>query len=362
MGWGPTVREIDRLAALFDEVVHVAPLHDGPAPPSELPYEAANVRLEAVKPVGGEMVAAKLGILRALPRYVSVIWRELGRSDVVHVRCPSSIGLIAICVLAVRGRPVRRWIKYAGNWRPRLPESVSYVIQRWLLTKRVPRALVTVNGEWPGEPSHVRAFLNPCLTREELRDGVAAVASKTFESPIRLLIVGRLDEEKGIGRAVRVLERLHAIGIPAILEVVGDGPGRAHFEALARETRLEAHVQFRGWLPRPALAELYRRAHFLLLPSTSSEGWPKVLSEGMAYGVVPIASDVSSIPQLLDSFEIGHALPADDIHGFASAIAGYLVDPGVWQRESARAASAANRFSYDAYLEAVRALLELRAA
>ena len=32
VGWGPTVRELGRLAGLFDELVHVAPLHRGAGP------------------------------------------------------------------------------------------------------------------------------------------------------------------------------------------------------------------------------------------------------------------------------------------------------------------------------------------
>ena len=36
--WGPTVREIDHIASLFDEVVHVAPLHPGSPTASDQPY------------------------------------------------------------------------------------------------------------------------------------------------------------------------------------------------------------------------------------------------------------------------------------------------------------------------------------
>lgn len=362
VGWGPTVRELDRLAGLFDELIHVAPVHEGPAPASELAYEAANVRVVAVRAAGGDTIAAKLGILRVLPSYVSAIWRELGRADVAHVRCPSNIGLVASLLLAVRRTPVLRWIKYAGNWRPISRESRSYGLQRWLLQRGIPRALVTVNGKWPGQPAHVHAFLNPCLTAEELRDAAGAAASKTIGQPVRFLFVGRLEEAKGTGRAIRILERVRAAGANALLEVVGDGPARSRFESQAAETGLREVVRFHGWLPRPDLAALYRRAHFLILPSSSSEGWPKVLSEGMAYGVVPMTSNVSSIPQLLDQFRTGCALPADDVEAFAMAIAHYLREPETWEHESHRASEAARNFSYDAYLSAVRELLNLRAA
>ena len=103
-------------------------------------------------------------------------------------------------------------------------------------------------------------------------------------------------------------------------------------------------------------------SHFLLLPSSSSEGWPKVLSEGMAYGVVPVTSDVSSIPQLLASFRTGRALDAKDSDGFVEAIVGYVRSPELWKTESRNAADAAKAFTYEAYLSAVRSLLDLEAA
>ena len=37
VGWGPTVREIGHLARLFDDVVHIAPVHSGPAPKMRCP-------------------------------------------------------------------------------------------------------------------------------------------------------------------------------------------------------------------------------------------------------------------------------------------------------------------------------------
>jgi glycosyltransferase involved in cell wall biosynthesis len=362
VGWGPTVRELDQLASLFDELVHVAPVHDGPAPASGLAYEAPNVRIVPVPPAGGASFREKLGILRVIPQYLRAISKELGRADVAHVRCPSNIGLVAAVLLMIRNRPALRWIKYAGNWRPATRESRSYGLQRWILSRRFPRAVVTVNGEWSGQPAHVRPFLNPCLTSEELREGASAADAKVLGEPIRLLFVGRLDEDKGCGRALEVLARLKAECIPASLEIVGDGPDRARFESQAAASRIDEIAHFHGWVPRRSLASFYRPAHFLLLPSSSSEGWPKVLSEGMAYGAVPLTSDVSSIPQLLATFRSGRALKAGDREAFVAAIRQYHREPALWKTESRHAVRAASAFAYDVYLDAVRKLLTLEAA
>jgi glycosyltransferase involved in cell wall biosynthesis len=356
VGWGPTVRELSRLAGLFDELVHVAPLHEGSGPASALPYEASNVRHVPVRPAGGTSVGAKLEVVRAWPGYLRVLWRELEAADVVHVRCPANIGLLAILLLMARRTPRSRWVKYAGNWRPEGSESASYTLQRWLLSRGAARAVVTVNGTWPDQPAHVRSFLNPCLTEHELSEGAVVGVSKDLVSPVRLLFVGRVEEGKGCGKAVAILEGLRRLGVDARLDVVGDGAELAQMQSRTAASSLGSSIRWRGWLPRTALNQLYGEAHILLVPSTS-EGWPKVVGEGMAYGVVPVASQVSSIPQYLKMFGTGRVVAPTDIEGFVQAIAAYVREPERWKEESRRALEAAARFSYESYLYAVGEVL-----
>jgi glycosyltransferase involved in cell wall biosynthesis len=358
VGWGPTVREIDHLAGLFREVVHVAPLHEEPAPASSLPYEAPGVLLQTVRPAGGERIADKAGILRRAPDWARTILREVGDADVVHVRCPASISLVALAALQFRRQPRKRWIKFAGNWNPLGTEPLSYKLQRAWLRSGWTRSIVTVNGEWPDQPQHVHSFLNPCLTELEVKEGRQAASGKKLGHPLRLLFVGRLEAEKGVGRAIRVLERLREKAIDAELDVVGDGPERGTFEALSRQLGVENAVRFHGWLRRTSLGPLFGDAHFLLLP-TVSEGWPKVLSEAMAYGAVPLAGRVSCISQYLARFRSGKAFPADDEQAFVDAIAAYAAKPATWQEESMRGVEAAALFTYSRHVENVRALLGL---
>ena len=74
----------------------------------------------------------------------------------------------------------------------------------------------------------------------------------------------------------------------------------------------------------------------MIFPSSCSEGWPKVLSEAMAYGVVPLAGAVSSIPQILAEVGTGRALPPNDVAEFASAVREYANDPGPGRRKAGR--------------------------
>lgn len=359
LGWGPTVREIDHLTEIFEQVIHLAPLHREPAAESALPYRAKNFVFRPLPPAGGVRLKDKLAILFRSPLYIRAILKALRSVDAVHIRCPANVSLLAIILLTVMRRPGPRWVKYAGNWRPTVRESWSYTFQRWWLNKNLHRGVVTVNGEWPEQPKHVLSFLNPCLTEQELIAGRGAALGKELIAPLHLLYAGRLETAKGVGRAIEVLYRLLQNGIVATLDIVGDGPERPVFEALVAARKLEEVVTFHGWLARAPLNLLFARAHFSIFPAASSEGWPKVLSEGMAHGVVPVASSVSSIPQYLNSLQTGRTCAPDDVMAFVDVLIWYAQHPDRWKEESAHGVQAAQLFSYSNYLQAVRTIFAL---
>ena len=357
-GWGPTVREISQLSSLFEDVVHIAPVHDGTPPGSALPYEASNVRIVGVTESGGESLGGKVGILSRWPAYAHAIKREFRGADVIHIRCPANISLLAVLLLPTLPAHRCRWIKYAGNWRPENSDPLSYRFQRWLLRRPSLGAQVTVNGEWEGEPAHIHSFLNPCLTDTEVREGAVGARNKSLAGPLRLLFVGGLESAKGPSRALKIVAEVRRRGIDAAIEFVGDGPDRSDLERQATELLPETCAVFHGWIPRDSLPEMYSRAHFLLLPS-ESEGWPKVVSEAMAYGVVPLASAVGSIPQVLSHFRCGKALEVNDLKRWADEVEHLASYPQRWLEESKRGLQAAPCFEYEHYLDRVRELLQL---
>jgi hypothetical protein len=74
----------------------------------------------------------------------------------------------------------------------------------------------------------------------------------------------------------------------------GDGLEFEKLSLQSTDTGLSDKVTFHKW---KSLSELYRyfaQDHFVLL-SSPSEDWPKVLTEGMAYGAVPVAKSLAGI-------------------------------------------------------------------
>lgn len=361
VGFAPTVREIDQLATLFDEVVHVATLQPVGAPRVAAAYQAQNVRLRLVPAAGGETFCTKLGLATVAPKYLRAILAELRTADAVHVRCPAFLSLIALICLCFRRRPRRRWLKYAGNWQPQGREPIAYRMQRWILRRGWAGGIVTVNGDWPRQPAHVRSFVNPCLTPHELEIAAAAAHDKTLTPPIRLLFVGRLEREKGAVLCVEIAELLRKRGHHVKLDLVGDGPSREECQCLIEAAGMQDRYRLHGWLDRSGLDVFYAAAHFTLLPSLS-EGWPKVLSEGMAHGAIPIAAAVSAIPEQLLQMRCGSAVSSRQAEAYADALDSYLRDPTKWRREVAAATESAERFGYPAHLKAVASVLHVSPA
>ena len=118
VGWGPTIRELDHLASLVDELVHVAPMYDGIAPDNALPYRSANVRVRRVPASGGETLLAKLGILLAAPAYLRAVHEELKDAGVAHIRCPANISLLTLLLIGVA------IVALVLLWRWRLPSAL----------------------------------------------------------------------------------------------------------------------------------------------------------------------------------------------------------------------------------------------
>jgi len=361
VGWGPTIREVDHLTNLFKKITHLAVLYPDPAPSSCQPYTSASVEFIPVQPSGGQSLFKKIGILRTYPSYIRAIQNavdQLAPDDVIHVRCPANLSMLALFYLTFRIKPPRRWVKFAGNWSPPQPDFWSYRLQRWLLVHKWPRSLVTVNGKWPMQQQHILSFLNPCLTSNEIESMDHVVKDKQMELPLELLFVGRLEDEKGAGRCLEIIRQLVVERVNIRLTLVGDGPDRSSYEVWVQSNELSDYVKFAGWVPRNKMGEYYSKAHLMIHPSDSSEGWPKVLSEAMAYGVVPLAGAVSSIPQVLNEFHVGTALPPKDVDTFIAAIREYMSNPDRWKRESQAGKDAAIHFTYEAYLNQLKAMFK----
>jgi glycosyltransferase involved in cell wall biosynthesis len=304
VGFGPTVTEINHLLGIFDEIQHVAMLHNENAPLSALPYVSDRITFVALPAIGGKKISDKLNIVLQAPKVLGIVKRAINQSDYFQFRSPTGIGVYVVPYLVFISKS-KGWFKYAGNWKQSNP-PMAYSFQRWLLKHQ--KRKVTINGNWPNIPRQCIAFENPCLTNDELQNGITLVDEKGFvSSKVTFCFVGRLEKEKGIDVLIasfKVLDNDEKSKIEAV-HIVGDSINRTFYEKTAENCGVD--FIFHGNLSRTNVHNIYKKSHAIVLPS-ASEGFPKVISEAMNYGCLPIVSNISSISNYITDDKNGYLI------------------------------------------------------
>jgi N-acetyl-alpha-D-glucosaminyl L-malate synthase BshA len=161
----------------------------------------------------------------------------------------------------------------------------------------------------------------------------------------RLLIhVSNFRPVKRVLDCVRILAEVvpHA---PAHLLMVGDGPERGPAEHLARELGVERHVSFLG--KQNHVERIIPLADVLLMPS-DLESFGLAALEGMACGVVPVATRVGGVPELITHGVDGYLEEVGDIPAQSARVAALLTDDSLHQQMSHAARhTATERFCTD---------------
>lgn len=316
VGWSPTVNEINHLTAIFDEIHHVAMLLDGEAPPSVMPYKSDTIKFVPIPKVGGKTVFTKLNILFKAPEILSTVAETLKKVDYFQLRTPTGIGVFLIPYLTLFSKNPG-WYKYAGNWNQSNP-PLGYAFQRYLLKKQ--SRPVTINGKWDNQPNHCLTFENPCLTNENITEGEVIASTKTRDQKISFCYVGRLEREKGVERIIKSFIDVNSDYLDRVdtVHLVGDGVEIDYFKLLAKESKI--NILFHGYLSQKEVFNIYRKSHVFLMPTTASEGFPKVIAEAMNFRCIPIVSNVSSISQYVAHKKNGYVLADVSNKSIATAI------------------------------------------
>ena len=353
-GWGPTVEEIDHLGTKFDKILHIAFSIKHFPEKSYKEYKLQNIDFDFVDPAGGQTIKEKLKIVSLIPQYIKTILKHRKHFDAIHIRCPANISLISIILFSILKKPKIIWVKYAGNWNPTKWLSFTSFFQKWWLNTNMHRGLVTINGKWPNQPKHVKTFLNPSFTKKDYMKNI--MTKKKSSKFIKIIFVGRIEKNKGMYTLFKIILKLIQLNVKFKIDIVGDGPEKKYYSNKSNELGMSNYVNFIGWVSRENMNNYYARSHFNILPSLS-EGWPKVLSEGMQFGVIPIANDVGAISQILKQYKCGKVIKKNNVNDFVKAILFYINNPNEWNSEIEKSKKTAINFTYEKYLDDLSRIL-----
>jgi glycogen synthase len=158
----------------------------------------------------------------------------------------------------------------------------------------------------------------------------------------RILFVGRLQHEKGIGVLLEAAARMSS---RAQLVFVGDGPARKQLHRAARKLGLAERVHVTGFLPHRVVPAAMRHADVLVLPSLFEEFGTTQL-EAMQAGVPIVASRTGGIPDAVG--EAAVLVPPGSVEALARAIDEVLMNPALAERLVAAGRERVRRFNWHA--------------
>lgn len=110
----------------------------------------------------------------------------------------------------------------------------------------------------------------------------------------KLLFVGQIEAHKGVVFLLQAFKKLTAQNINLIL--IGDGGVLPTARALADNNQ---HIQFKGRLKSPEIAQMMLESDYLIVPSLCYENSPTVIHEAQALGLSVIAANLGGIPEII---------------------------------------------------------------
>jgi glycosyltransferase involved in cell wall biosynthesis len=163
-------------------------------------------------------------------------------------------------------------------------------------------------------------------------------SGKNLASIPVLLSVGRFVEKKGFVYLVEACRLLRNRGYSFQCQIIG---GRdAYFDAVERRVKelgLGDTILLRPAVTQEELKDLYERASVFALPclvvaNGDRDGIPNVLVEAMAMQIPVVSTNISGIPELVESGVNGILVPEKNAEALADAIATLLDDGDLRQR------------------------------
>jgi glycosyltransferase involved in cell wall biosynthesis len=173
---------------------------------------------------------------------------------------------------------------------------------------------------------------------------VGEALSRLKVRPPYVVFVGTIEPRKNLVRLVRAYRRVAATGVPHALVLAG--PLGWHHESLMRELVLEGpgEIVMTGALAPDELDAIYRAADAFVYPSVY-EGFGLPVLEAMTRGVPVVASNTSSLPEVIGDAALG--VNPRSIREIAAAIESLCTDVDLAERLAAAGRQRAERFSWD---------------
>jgi glycosyltransferase involved in cell wall biosynthesis len=323
---------------------------------SELPQHAIDV------------ITVPFGWVRHYPKIIChfvygwKLWRAARRCDVVYALDPVGVGLPAVWVAKLTGKPllvrlsgdyaweqgrvrfgVRQTLdkftknREAAPWRVRLLAKLqTYVVQQAQCAVVSSKYLKSIVVQWGIAEERVEVVYSALYPLEvnSTRDVLRSQFNYSYPT---LVSAARLVPWKGFRVLIEVVNNLRTRYPDISLVIIGEGEERRKLESQVAKQGLGEHIRFTGQITKDALGASLKAADVFVL-NTAYEGLSHQLIEVMDVGVPIVTTKSGGNPELITNGVNGYLVDFNDTAQLEEAITRVLSHPESRERmiQSAR--------------------------
>lgn len=199
----------------------------------------------------------------------------------------------------------------------RSDERKGVLLRKRILQQSLKKADFIVAVSKAVRDSLIKAYKIPESKIQVIYNGVdterfAAKHISNIISPLKLIFVGRLIEDKGVQIILQAMS-LYEKEAEVHLTIVGDGIYKQKLEELVRDLNLEHKVEFLG--NRNDVPEVLAKADVFLHVPLLEEGFGITVIEAMACGLICICSKSGALPEIINDGYNGFLVNKGDAMG-----------------------------------------------
>lgn len=165
-----------------------------------------------------------------------------------------------------------------------------------------------------------------------------------------VLFVGGNMQRKGLQELIKAAPLVVKRRPDVKFYVVGRDNNIPKMMQLCRQSGVETHFAFLGWLPNEEVRKLYLEASVFVMPSLS-EAFGVAILEAMASGIPVVATRVGGIPELVEHGVNGLLIEPNNYEVLAEAILAVLEDANLAARLGRQGRITAQRFGLEQMLK-----------